>query len=276
MEIEGNLIARELKRELLERVQRADKKLSLGIIVVRETPAIRQFVEVKRRFGTDVHVNVEVLQLGQLEQNDEKLLQLLLHSTRSYDGLILQLPIPASFNLDNALSLYPLSHDVDVLGNTAFQQFKEKTLPFLPPVVGAIKEVLERNGQRLTGKKVLVVGEGRLVGAPAGIWAEREGAYVTTANKATENLSELTLDAEVIILGTGNPGLLTPDMIQDDVIIFDAGSGGTAGAIQGDADPSCATKASLFTPTPGGLGPITVAKVFENLLELHDIKSRRQ
>jgi len=171
--------------------------------------------------------------------------------------------------------LYPLSHDVDVLGNTAFQQFKEKTLPFLPPVVGAIKEVLDRNGMKLRGKNVLVVGEGRLVGAPARVWAEHVGATVTVANSGTEDLTALTSVADVLILGTGKPGLIKHEMIKEGVIIFDAGSGGTAGEIKGDADPACAGKASLFTPTPGGLGPITVAKVFENLLDLYEIKSRR-
>jgi len=276
MVISGNTIARELKAKLRERVSGIHVELSLGIIVVKETPAIRQFIAFKERFGKDISIDVELIHLPALEQTDEKLLQLLLHSTRAHQGLILQLPIPPRFSLENVFSLYPMSHDVDVLGNTAYQQFKEGRLPFLPPVVGAIREVLHRNSIRLLGKNVVVVGEGRLVGAPASVWAQQERANVTIVNKETENITAYTKEADVIITGTGNPGLIKPDMIKEGVILLDAGSGEMAGVLMGDVDPLCAEKASIFTPTPGGLGPITVAKVFENFLDLYELKNKQK
>jgi 5,10-methylene-tetrahydrofolate dehydrogenase/methenyl tetrahydrofolate cyclohydrolase len=272
MIIDGKLIAHELKTKLKERTYEIDPHLSLGIIVTEETPATKQFVKIKQLFASNINVETEVLELAQMKRETEDLLELILHASRKFDGVILQLPIPQHFNLSSVLNLFPFTQDVDVIGNAAYQQFKEGSLPFLPPVVGAFAEVLHKSEVRLTGKKVLVVGDGRLVGAPSAIWAERLGAYVTVATKETDNLHELTKDADAIILGAGVPGLLKPEMIKDGVIILDAGAGDVNGKVMGDAMQECAEKASVFTPTPGGIGPITVAKLFENLVALDDIK----
>lgn len=275
MIVDGTLIARELKRTLKERIQMHDHHFSLGVIVAHETREIRRFVELKQRFGRAIGVAVEVIHLGVMEQKTETLLHLLLHTTRDHDGLILQLPLPQTINFNSVLKLYPLSHDVDVLGDTAFQQFKEDKLPFLPPVVAAMEEILRRQGVRLAGRHVLVVGEGRLVGAPAAVWAQREDGIVQTANSTTENFADLARNADVIILGAGVPGLLTADMVKKGAIVLDAGTSDEGGVLKGDADPAVAEKATVFTSTPGGIGPVTVAKVFENLLTLYQLKHHR-
>ncbi len=98
---------------------------------------------------------------------------------------------------------------------------------------------------------------------------------MTTLNSSTGDLAEHTREADVLVLGAGSPGLITPDMVKDGVIILDAGTGESEGVLKGDADPACAAKARIFTPTPGGLGPVTVAKVFENLLTLVNLKAKR-
>jgi methylenetetrahydrofolate dehydrogenase (NADP+) / methenyltetrahydrofolate cyclohydrolase len=273
--VDGKNIALELKQELKEEVRKLDThQLALGIIVAKDTPQIKQFVTIKEAFGKEIQVKVDILRLEVLEQKNEDLLKLLLHSTREHDGLILQLPIPNHFVLETILDLYPLSHDVDVLGNIAYEQFREGNLPFLPPVVGAFSEVLKRNNILLRDKEVTVVGSGRLVGGPAAIWAQRMGAHVTVVTKETADLKSYTQGADVLISGTGVPGLIQSDMIKEGVVLLDAGSGEMAGVIKGDADEACAEKAMLFTPTPGGIGPITVAKVFENLLTLYKLKHK--
>jgi len=272
MIIDGKSIANDLKATLKTRAQHMDRRLRLGLIVVHETPEIHMFVALKKRFGEAIGVEVSVLHLPAVGASTESLLQFILHATHDHDGLVLQLPIPASFELDMVLNLFPLSHDVDVVGQTAFQQHKEHTLPFLPPVVGAMAEILHRQGVHMAARKVLVVGDGRLVGAPVIPWAENLGAQVTVANSTTDNIADLAREANVIVLGTGVPGLLKPDMVQEGVIILDAGTSEDGGVLRGDADPACAEKATIFTPTPGGIGPITVAKVFENLFMLDRIK----
>ncbi len=276
MIVDGKQIAHELAGTIKKRVVGIDRELSLGILIAKETPPIKQFVGYKQQFGREVKVAVDVITLSPLEQENEILLQKILHESRKHDGVILQLPIPNEFTIEPILNLYPMSADVDVLGNTAFQQFKEGNLPFLPPVVGACSEILSRHNISIPNKKVLILGEGRLVGGPSAVWIARMGGNVTVATKETEDISKLTKEAEIIISGTGVPGLITPDMISEGVVLLDAGSGEMAGEVRGDADKECAEKASVFTPTPGGIGPVTVAKVFENLLALHEIRNPNQ
>ena len=276
MIIEGKQVANDIRQRIHEQTRRGEHRLALGVVVVHQNFTMNTFVDVKKRFGESVNVSVNVINVPPHSQKTEELLHVLLRASRENDGLVLQLPLPRNYALDEVLNLFPLSHDVDVIGATAYQQFEEGRLPFLPPVVAAFAELLERYQVVLAGKKVVVVGEGRLVGAPAAIWARRLGALVTVANSQTVDLGALTRDADVVILGAGVPGLLTPDMVKQDVIVFDAGTSEVEGSLQGDAAPEVAEKASLFTPTPGGIGPITVAKLFENLLVLNNLKRRQR
>ncbi len=273
MLIDGKQIAYDLRGQLTARVKAIPNKPKLGIIVVQETPQIRTFVTLKQRFGADIGVQVDVVRMPNMKEGNEELLRLILRTTRDYDALIVQLPLPSTYDLEQVMQLYPLSHDVDVIGTMAYTQFEEDILPFKPPVVAAFAEILKRHRLSLAGKKVLVVGKGKLVGAPSVIWATRLGAYVQVADSSTPNLLDFSREADVIILGAGSPHMLTPDMIREGVVVFDAGTSEQGGILVGDADPAVADKAALFTPTPGGIGPITVAKVFENLLTLYELKN---
>jgi methylenetetrahydrofolate dehydrogenase (NADP+)/methenyltetrahydrofolate cyclohydrolase len=272
MLIDGKLIAEDLRRDLAARVKKTGRRLTLGVVAIDHSAATRQFLNIKQKFGQSIGVTVNVLSLPPFQENTEHLLALILHAAKSCDGLILQLPLPGTFDTGQALSLFPLPLDVDVIGATAYRQFEEGTLPFFPPVIAAFAEVLHRHHYTLAGKEVVVVGEGRLVGAPAAVWARRMGGNVTVANRSTGDLAALTRNADVVILGAGSPGLLTPDMVKQGVIVLDAGTSEEGGVVKGDADPAVGTIAALFTPTPGGVGPLTVAKVFENLLILDGIK----
>jgi len=106
------------------------------------------------------------------------------------------------------------------------------------------------------------------VGQPAAVWFRNHGAEVTIVNRKTPDIGAVTRASDIIVLGTGKPGILTPDMITERSVVLDAGTSETAGKLAGDADPACAQKAALFTPVPGGIGPITVAIIFRNLLAL--------
>ena len=92
---------------------------------------------------------------------------------------------------------------------------------------------------------------------------------VVVADNNTNNLSEITQHAHIIVCGAGVPGLITPDMISEGVVILDAGTSEASGKMRGDADPACTDKASLYTPVPGGIGPITVAVLLKNVVTSH-------
>ncbi len=276
MIVDGNRIATTLQRALEPRLRALVRKPKLAVVVVHETPQMKIFVALKQQFGAALRIPVDVVRMSPVKQSEEELLRLILHTTKNYDGVIVQLPLPKEYQLDEVLHLYPLSHDVDVIGTIAYQQFEEDALPFMPPVVAAFTEVLHQTHVKVVGKKTVVVGKGRLVGAPAAIWAERFGADVTVVDKSTADIPSIMRGADIVILGAGKAHFLKPDMVKDGVIILDAGSSEMNGSLVGDADPSVAEKASVFTPTPGGIGPITIAKVFENLITLSELKQQQR
>jgi methylenetetrahydrofolate dehydrogenase (NADP+)/methenyltetrahydrofolate cyclohydrolase len=115
---------------------------------------------------------------------------------------------------------------------------------------------------------VLVLGYGRLVGKPVSILLRHNHAHVTVIDKPVPDLAQHVREAYVVISGVGSPALITPDMVGEGTVLIDAGTSESGGKIVGDIDPACAHNAKLFTPVPGGVGPVAIAMLFKNLLIL--------
>ncbi|TAJ14579.1 bifunctional 5,10-methylenetetrahydrofolate dehydrogenase/5,10-methenyltetrahydrofolate cyclohydrolase [Patescibacteria group bacterium] len=146
-------------------------------------------------------------------------------------------------------------------------QTSSNEFPAIPPVPAAMWYILKRNNVTVEGANVVLIGGGRLVGRPANILFKRLGANVTVLVKG-DNVAEATKNADIIISGAGAPALIKPDMVKEGVVIIDGGTSESGGIVVGDADPLCAEKASVFTPVPGGVGPIAVTEIFANLVAL--------
>lgn len=271
MKADGKAIAEEMKHDIVRDIKRLPEKPRLAILVTQELPVIRKFINLKKAYADAIGVEMIEHDLSQL-QKQEDFLHMVFRTAREADGIVVQLPLAPRIHLDAVRQILPATHDVDVLGVTAYEEFTYNRLPVMPPVVGAMAQVLARHQMTLRGKRVVVIGAGRLVGAPAAIWAKRMGGSVTVISEPTDSLADTLLDADVILSGAGVPGLIQPDMIQSGVIILDAGTSEAGGKLVGDADPLCEEKAALFTPTPGGIGPITVAMLFKNLVTLSSLK----
>lgn len=271
MRIDGRAIAEEMAQELAATIRERRLHMSLAIIQSDESLVTQKFVAAKRKYAERIGVMVEVVELRPLDTGEE-LLRTVLRAGRDHDGIIIQLPLPPQFQIETVRQILPITHDVDLLGATAYEAFETGRLSIMPPVVGAIAEIAARHSVTLAGKRTVVVGQGRLVGAPASVWARRMGAQVTAISKSTPDLAASLADAEIVIAGAGAPGLITPEMVPEGIIIFDAGTSEAEGKLAGDADPSCEAKAALFTPTPGGIGPVTIGMIFKNLLALHGLR----
>jgi methylenetetrahydrofolate dehydrogenase (NADP+)/methenyltetrahydrofolate cyclohydrolase len=175
------------------------------------------------------------------------------------DGVIVQLPLPQSVDTEAVLRAIPQDVDADALG--------PRVTRVLSPVVGAIQEILHDAGIAVRDKLVTIIGSGRLVGLPAYHWFVGQGAHVSVVTKDTTGVETYTRTADIVVCGAGVAGLLKPEMVRDGVIILDAGTSEDGGVLRGDADPACAEKASLFTPVPGGIGPITIATLLSNVVD---------
>lgn len=265
MIINGQTIKDELALEMKETLSNASAKLTLGIVYVGDHPVIDRFVAIKKRFADSIGVNVKMIKLDELTAQSDVINQIESLSKET-DGLIVQLPLPPHLTGGAVLAAIPESHDVDMLSESTRAAYLSGEEKMLPPVVGAIAEIITRFGLDLSGKKIAVIGQGELVGRPVLVWLRQKGYQPTVFTKEDMKNSNALSDMDVIISGAGNSGIIKPEMIKGGAIIIDAGTSEVEGALKGDADPECASKCSLFTPVPGGVGPVTVAMLFKNLL----------
>lgn len=267
MIIDGRKITQELKEILRSDIKKHRKHLCISIFESDYTLAGQKFVNIKKKFADDIGISFNEYEVPG-SADTEVLKKMIEDASSKSNGIIVQLPLPSHFNRDEVLSTIPYCLDVDVLSQESLEKFEDGTLPILPPVVGAIKEILDRSNISVKGKRVVIIGKGMLVGAPSAVWFEREGGSVEIVDSKTHNLEEKTRGADIIVSGAGRPHIIAPDMLRQGVVLLDAGTSEMHGKLAGDAHPSCADKCSVFTPVPGGIGPITVAVLFRNLLTL--------
>lgn len=261
MLVDGRAIASLIYKEIANEISHMRIKPHLTVFTCAPNFETKRYLALKRRKAHEAGIGINVIEFPEKITTDEVTTSVL-HACMQTDGIIVQLPFPPHIAIDEVLQVIPREYDVDAV------HYDGTDDNVLPPVIGAIREVSELHDVLFAAQKVVIVGKGRLVGMPAEIWCQKQGAQVTVVTKETENAQELIKEARILILGAGQPGLVTPDMLNDNVILFDAGTSEEGGVLKGDADPACASKAVLFTPVPGGIGPITVAILLQNLLIL--------
>jgi 5,10-methylene-tetrahydrofolate dehydrogenase/methenyl tetrahydrofolate cyclohydrolase len=181
--------------------------------------------------------------------------------------MIVQLPLPDFFDTEQVLAAVTKEKDVDGIS----PNFEEKDRLVRAPVAVAIDHILRSCGISPAGKKAVVVGYGRLVGKPVMAMLHKMNADVQLVTQEDGSLDDLK-DADIVVLGAGNPGFVKPDHLKKDVVLIDAGTSESGGKVVGDADPKCADVSSVFTPVPGGVGPLAVAMIFKNLFDLVEVK----
>ena len=266
MNIDGNRIAKNIIRTCKETLTGLGTSAVLSVFVVGDEYATEKFVTIKKKMAEEAGIQVKLHRYSP-EVTTAELVEGIKKSASqgAVHGIIVQLPLPQSIDVSEVLGSIPVEKDVDVLSPESIDKFRSGALDILPPVAGAISEILEIEGIDVEEKRVVVVGKGALVGIPASVWFERQGAHVVVADRKTRNFKEVLQRADIIVSGAGVPGLITPDMIKKGVILFDAGTSEASGKLRGDADPRCAEKCSIFTPVPGGLGPVTIAVLLRNI-----------
>jgi methylenetetrahydrofolate dehydrogenase (NADP+)/methenyltetrahydrofolate cyclohydrolase len=268
MIIDGKAMAAQVLQSTRERAVRLPHTPRVLAVVANETPATKSYLSIKGKRAADAGCELEVERLP--ADASQAALTSVVQNAKA-DVVLVQLPLPPQVTSEQVCDAIPLIKDADVLSNEArhaFEEGSEESL--LPPVVGAIKKILDAHKVVIQGKKVVVIGAGFLVGAPAATWFRREGASVRVLDIDTpqsEFEAEL-VTADIIVSGAGSPALIKPRFIKEGVVVIDAGTSESNGVIVGDADPLCAEKCSLFTPVPGGMGPLAVACLFENAVTL--------
>lgn len=262
MIVDGRALAGEVLVRAKARAEKLPHTPRVLAIVANETPATKSYLAIKTKRAVDAGC---VLEVQHIKSSLRPLETIDMIRNAGADAVIVQLPLPAEINAKEILDSIPVEKDSDVLSSVSRAK---GTL--LPPVVGAVREIFIQNKIDVRGKKAVVVGAGFLVGAPVVTWLKQHGAEVSvvTIENSIEEIAAALRAADIIVSGAGSPHLIKPEMLKQGVVLIDAGTSESNGEVAGDADPACADKCSLFTPVPGGIGPLAVACLFENAVTL--------
>jgi methylenetetrahydrofolate dehydrogenase (NADP+)/methenyltetrahydrofolate cyclohydrolase len=227
----------------------------LAIVRTSDDPVIDTYVRLKQAYGQDISVEVEEYRLS----DDNLLAEIVkLNKDENIHGIIIQLPLSDTTQTEAAVNAVAAEKDVDGLGKDA---------KFVPATAMAIDWLLAGYNIDLANKKIAIVGNGRLVGAPlAKIW-KSSGYNVNVYDSTTTDLAGSLRQSEIIVTATGCPSLITSDMIQRGAVVVDAGTAAEHGKIVGDVTEEVRERQDLtITPVKGGVGPLTVVALFDNVI----------
>ena len=271
--IDGNAVARTIRDECRQRVQRIVAQSGvppgLAVILVGSDPASRIYVKNKIRACADVGIRSFRFDYPIDVKQDDVVAKIAeLNDDPAVHGILVQLPLPASFDMARILHTISADKDVDgfhlynvgglVVGGTVF-----------PPCTpyGVLK-LLEHENISLEGKNVVVVGASNIVGKPIALMLMQHEATVCICHAKTRDLAQFTLLADVLVVAAGYPNLILPQMVRTGAVVVDVGINRLAdGKLVGDVDfARVAAKASYITPVPGGVGPMTVSMLLINTI----------
>ena len=270
--IDGKKIAAELRAEVAEKVAGCARAPHLAVIVVGDDPASAVYVRNKARACESTGIRNTTLALP-AETSEAELLAAIagLNADDAVDGILVQLPLPKHISEERVIASIALEKDVDGFhpGNVAalFQK-RPCTVPCTPK---GIMKLLSAYGVDPKGKRAVVIGRSLIVGLPVAKLLLDANATVTICHTRTADLAAVTREADIIVAATGHPGTLRGDMVREGAVVIDVGiNRAPDGTLCGDVVfDDVAPKASLITPVPGGVGPMTIACLLENTLDLY-------
>ena len=280
--IDGKKISEEIAEKLKNsfsilnelRIKKKEKKITLGVFVVGNDPVINSFVKIKKKYAEKINVEFNEYRYdNSIEQDD--FINDFLDKQKQVDGVIIQLPLPKKFNTEYILSKIDRKKDVDLLNEKNILSFKKGELNNIyPPVTGSIIKILKYSNFNFRNKKIVIIGNGKLVGKPFSDYLElinlkKNIDYFIIDRKITKDIKKKLLkEADLIISGVGISNFVNVNDIKDNVFLIDAGTSTTNKKLVGDISLECAKKTKYFSKTPGGVGPVTVAVLYENLFYL--------
>lgn len=281
--LDGKKLSSEIKDEIAQEVQkmrdRGEKVPHLAAIIVGNDGASMTYVSSKVKACERVGFESSLYRMSSTTSELELLAKIEeLNHNDDIDGFIVQLPLPPQINTQKVLLAVDPDKDVDGFHPTNFGKMSLDMTSFIPATPYGILELLERYDIPTKGKHTVVIGRSYIVGRPMSILMGRQGfpgnSTVTLTHEFTKNITQITSQADIIIIAVGIPNFLKAEMIKDDAVVIDVGITRVPDDTQergyrivGDVDfENARKKASYITPVPGGVGPMTIAMLLKNTL----------
>ena len=276
MIMDGKSLKGEILSGLAEEVKVLDKVPTLCVIQVGDDEASNVYINQKRKMCNDIGYNFIHEKYDDSITEDELLKNIeRFNSNDNIDAILVQMPLPSGINeksIQNAVNKYK---DVDGLNDSNIVDLISGKSSLYPCTACGVISLLDKYGVILEGSNVVIVGRSSLVGMPLFHMLENRNATVTLCHSKTRNLQSITKNADIIISATGVKGLIKEDMVNNNAVVVDVGIARENGKLYGDVDfDSVSKKASLITPVPGGVGPMTIASLAQNVLKAYKMQKR--
>ena len=249
----------------------------LAVVLVGDDPASATYVRNKGRACQKIGIQNSTIHLP-AETSEEALLEQirLLNEDEGVDGILVQLPLPA--HIDELKALYAIAREKDVDGfhpENVAALWRRRTEPetnpqyCVPCTPRGIIRLLKAANVQIEGKRAVVVGRSNIVGLPTSKLLLNENATVSICHSHTERLAEITREADILVVAVGKPRFITADMVKKGAVVIDVGiDHGEDGKLCGDVDFEAVKEvASVITPVPGGVGPMTICSLMENTID---------
>ena len=279
--IDGKQVAADIRAEVAQKVaalKKNGKNACLAVILVGENPASVSYVTGKQKALAEVGMQDRSVHLPE-NTSEEDLLKLIdqLNNDDTVHGILVQLPLPKHINEEKVIMAISPEKDVDGFHPVNVGNMMIGRPGFLPCTPHGIIVLLQRMGIETSGKHAVVIGRSNIVGKPVSVLLAQKSVNctVTLCHTGTKNLSEITKQADIVVVASGHPHTLTGDMIKEGAVVIDVGvnripdsSKKSGFRLVGDCDfDDLKEKASFITPVPGGVGPMTIAMLMVNTLE---------
>ena len=268
LEISG----KEIAQKIINRLKSEPKpEKILAVILIGKNPASISFLNQKEKIAKELGIDFRIYKFPEEIKNDDLRKEVgKIASQKPVGGVMAQLPLAEQINAQYVLNVIPREKDIDVLGERALGAFYNSRSPVLPPAVGVVQEILQTTNYNIQNTKVAIMGLGFLIGKPITTWLIGKTKEIYLLDQGSD--FEILKQVDLVISGVGQAGLIKPEMLKNDAMIIDFGcSSDESGKIHGDFDSS-EVGDLCYTPTPGGTGPILVAKLFENFYKLNHVK----
>ena len=263
--VDGKKIADGILNKLAERVSKLPKPLKMAAVLIGDDPKSKKFLELKKKAAGSVGIDFNIYEFSADMKTRDLVFEVeKIARNPDCEGVLVELPIPEKIDSVAVLNAVPLKKDVDILSFEAQEKFYSGDFSILPPAVEAVKSIFEYYKIEVKNKKAVVFGQGVLVGKPISFWLEELGSTVAVIDEFTKNPENYSREADILISGVGKIGLIKEGMVKEGVVVVDFGP---------DVDfESIGKKSSLITPPIGGVGPIVIAAVLKNLLNIALLK----
>ncbi|HEY3920633.1 MAG TPA: bifunctional 5,10-methylenetetrahydrofolate dehydrogenase/5,10-methenyltetrahydrofolate cyclohydrolase [Gaiellaceae bacterium] len=262
--MDGRALAERIRAEVTEEV-RAIGGVGLTTVLAGDDPASEIYIRSKHKAATEAGFRADDVRLPASIREPELLERVAdLNADPSVDALLVQLPLPDGIDEERVIRAVDPLKDVDGFHPLNAGELLLARPRLVPATARGVMALLAEYRIELDGARAVVIGRSAIVGKPLAQLLEQANATVTVCHSHTRDLELHTLEADVLVVAAGRPGIVSPEMVKTRATVIDVGINRTEAGLVGDVDPGAADRASHMTPVPGGVGPMTIACLLQN------------